>query len=35
MSTPATATLAADDASPLDSVPDKAQEGTANVRVIV
>jgi hypothetical protein len=35
MSTPTAATQAADDASPPDFAPDKAQEGTANVPVIV
>jgi hypothetical protein len=35
MSTPAAATPAADDASPPDSASDKAQEGTADVHVIV
>jgi hypothetical protein len=34
-STPADATPAADDESPPDSAPDKAQEGTADVPVIV
>jgi hypothetical protein len=34
-STPAAATLAADDASPPDFAPDKAREGTADVLVIV
>jgi hypothetical protein len=35
MSTPAAATMAGDDASPPDSAPDKTQEGTADVYVLV